>query len=65
RNYGYGHAKQAFYELILDNFGEAREKYHHFMSNPKEIDAVLLEGAKKASVVADGVLDRVRAKLGY
>ena len=65
RNYGYGHAKQAFYELILDNFGEAREKYHYFMSNPKEIDAVLLEGAKKASAVADGVLDRVRAKLGY
>ncbi len=65
RNYGYGHAKQAFYELILDRFGEEREKYHHFMSHPKEIDAVLLEGANKASVVADRVLDRVREKLGY
>lgn len=65
RNYGYGHAKQAFYELILEKFGEEREKYHYFMSNPKEIDAVLLEGAKKAHAVADGVLDRVRAKLGY
>ncbi len=65
RNYGYGHAKQAFYELIVEKFGEEREKYHYFMSNPKEIDAVLLEGAKKAHAVADGVLDRVRAKLGY
>ncbi len=65
RNYGYGHAKQAFYELILDRFGEEREKYHHFMSHPKEIDAVLMEGANKASVVADRVLDRVREKLGY
>jgi tryptophanyl-tRNA synthetase len=65
RNYGYGQAKQAFYELILDKFGEEREKYHHFMSHPKEIDAVLMEGANKASAVADNVLDRVREKLGY
>jgi tryptophanyl-tRNA synthetase len=65
RNYGYGHAKQAFYELILDSCGVEREKYHHFMSHPKEIDAVLMEGANKASVVADRVLDRVREKLGY
>jgi tryptophanyl-tRNA synthetase len=65
RNYGYGHAKQAFYELIVEKFGEEREKYHYFMSNPKEIDAVLLEGAKKAHGVADRVLERVRAKLGY
>lgn len=65
RNYGYGHAKQAFYELILDRFGEDREKYHHFMSHPKEIDEVLMEGANKASAVADRVLDRVREKLGY
>lgn len=65
RNYGYGHAKQAFYELIVEKFGEEREKYHYFMSNPKEIDAVLLEGAKKAHAVADRVLERVRTKLGY
>jgi len=65
RNYGYGHAKQAFYELILEKFGEEREKYHHFMSHPNEIDKVLMEGANKASAVADRVLDRVREKLGY
>ena len=65
RNYGYGHAKQAFYELILDRFGEEREKYHHFMDHRNEIDAVLMEGANKASAVADSVLDRVREKLGY
>lgn len=64
-NYGYGHAKQAFYELIIDKFGEERKRYHHFMNNPKEIDALLMEGANKASAVADNVLDRVREKLGY
>ena len=65
RNYGYGHAKQAFYELILERFGAERERYNHYMSHTEEIDKVLLEGAQKASQVADEVLSRVRNKLGY
>jgi len=32
-NYGYGHAKQALYELIIDRFKTVRERYHHFMEN--------------------------------
>ena len=35
------------------------------MNNLKELDAVLAEGAKKAKVVADDVLKRVREKVGY
>jgi len=64
-NYGYGHAKKALFELILLKFGKNRERFDHFMSNKQEIDAALLEGATKAKVVADGVLGRVREKLGY
>jgi tryptophanyl-tRNA synthetase len=64
-NYGYGQAKQAFYDLILEKFGEQREKYHYYMDHPEEIDAVLLEGANKAHKVADEVLSRVRTRLGY
>ena len=64
-NYGYGHAKQAFYELLTEKFKDEREKYHYYMSNLKEIDEVLLQGAKKAHLVADDVLKRVRQKLGY
>lgn len=64
-NYGYGHAKQAFYELLTEKFKDEREKYHYYMSNLKEIDEVLLQGAKKAHLVADAVLKRVRKKLGY
>ncbi len=63
--YGYGHAKQALYELILEKFATAREKYHYYMNNLEEIDKLLLEGAAKAKVVADEVLERVRKKLGY
>jgi len=64
-NYGYGHAKQAFYELLTEKFKDEREKYHYYMSNLKEIDEILLQGAKKAHLVADDVLKRVRQKLGY
>jgi tryptophanyl-tRNA synthetase len=64
-NYGYGHAKQALYELMLERFAEPRERYNYYMTNLKEIDAALSKGAAKAKVVADGVLKRVRTKVGY
>lgn len=64
-NYGYGHAKQALYELILEKFKTEREKYNYYMSHPEEVEKILLEGAQKASKVAESVLKRVREKLGY
>jgi len=64
-NYGYGHAKQAFYELLLETFSEERERYNYYMNNLQEIDKVLAIGAKKASLVANDVLARVRSKIGY
>lgn len=64
-NYGYGHAKQALFELILERFEDIRNKYHHFMNNKKEIDDALAIGAEKARVVAKEVLLRVREKFGY
>ncbi|MEW4922430.1 tryptophan--tRNA ligase [Algibacter sp. 2305UL17-15] len=63
--YGYGHAKQALYELILEKFAEPRERYNYYMSNLGDIDKALLVGAEKARIVADGVLSRVRTKVGY
>jgi len=64
-DYGYGHAKQALYEVVVDKFGDAREKYAYYMNNLTEIDAALDKGAQKARKVADGVLHRVRNKVGY
>lgn len=64
-NYGYGHAKQALFELIVDKFATVREKYNYYINNTEEVDKLLLEGATKASLVANGVLQRVRTKLGY
>ena len=64
-NYGYGHAKQAFYELLIEKFKVEREKYHYYMAHLDEVDAILKQGAEKAHKVADTVLKRVREKLGY
>jgi tryptophanyl-tRNA synthetase len=64
-NYGYGHAKQAFFELLITKYAKERELYNHYMNNLSEIDKALAIGTKKAKVVAQEVLGRVRAKLGY
>lgn len=64
-NYGYGHAKQALFELILERFKTEREKYQYYMNNLPELDKALAEGAAKANRVANGVLNRVREKLGF
>ncbi|MEM7484037.1 MAG: tryptophan--tRNA ligase [Bacteroidota bacterium] len=64
-NYGYGHAKQALYEVILNKFEEPREKFEYYMSHLNEVDEALAIGAKKAKKIADSVLERVRGKLGY
>ena len=64
-NYGYGHAKQAFFELLTENFSEERARYNYYMENLNEIDKALAIGAGKAKLVAGDVLKRVREKLGY
>ena len=64
-NYGYGHAKQALYELIIQKFEMQRERYTYYMNHPEEIDAALKKGAEKAFETANEVLLRVRTKLGY
>jgi tryptophanyl-tRNA synthetase len=64
-NYGYGHAKQALFELILDKFSAQRERYNYYINNLNEIDSALKIGAEKASVVCNTVIKRVREKVGY
>ncbi|MDG1327863.1 MAG: tryptophan--tRNA ligase [Flavobacteriaceae bacterium] len=64
-NYGYGHAKQALFELLIEQFSKEREMYNYYMENLEEVEKALEIGAKKASVIANEVLERVRKKLGY
>ena len=64
-NYGYGHAKQALYELIVSKFETQRNRYNHYMEHLSEIEDALAVGARKATEVANEVLQRVRHKVGY
>jgi len=64
-NYGYGHAKTALLNLILEKYEEPREKFDYFMNNKEELDAILKNGSIKAREVSSVVLARVRAKLGF
>jgi len=63
--FGYGHAKQALFELIISKFAKERERYNYFMSHKEEIDKALNEGAEKAKKTASEVLNRTRTKLGF
>ena len=64
-NYGFGHAKTALYELILEKFAQPREKFAYYMDHLSQVDEILREGAEKASQVGKQTLQRVREKLGY
>lgn len=63
--YGYGNAKTALYELILEKFKKEREIYTYYMNNRSELDLMLQIGANKAKVIAHETLNRVREKLGF
>jgi len=64
-NYGFGHAKTALYELILEKFAEPRQRFAYYMQHLTEVDDILRKGAEKASGIAQQTLKRVREKLGY
>ncbi len=63
--FGYGHAKQALYEVLLERFEEPRKKYDYYMNNLEELDKELSVGKEKALKVANEVIARVRKKVGY
>jgi tryptophanyl-tRNA synthetase len=64
-NYGYGHAKQALFECIVDKFAAERARFNELMAEPEKIDAALAVGAKKARAIAMPVLQRVRSVVGF
>lgn len=64
-NYGYGHAKQALFELILEQMKTPRETFNYYMENSQELINKLEEGEEKARQIGRDVLQRVKSKLGF
>ena len=62
---GYGQAKQLLFDLLLERFSEERQRFNYYQEHPEEVQIALLKGAEKAKKVAQGVLLRVRDKIGY
>lgn len=63
--FGYGHAKQALFELILEEFAEKRKRFDELIAQPELIEKLLLDGAQKAKPVANEVLSRLKVAIGY
>lgn len=64
-NFGYGHAKKEFLDLILSKYSEERRTFDYFMNNPQELEQKLSEGEEKARQEAQLILSKVRQKLGF
>ncbi|MDG1278480.1 MAG: tryptophan--tRNA ligase [Algoriphagus sp.] len=64
-NYGYGHAKKEFMELILEKYADERKTFDFFMNNPEEIERKLAAGEEKAKATGMVLLQKVREKLGF
>ena len=63
--FGYGHAKQALFEAILERFSDVRTQFDSYMQAPENLEIQLQKGAEKACAVAQPVLARVRKNLGF
>ncbi len=64
-NFGYGHAKQALQEIILEKYAEPRRIYNYYIDNEKELNEILMTGEKKAREISSIVLNKVKEKLGF
>jgi tryptophanyl-tRNA synthetase len=62
---GYGHAKTALLECLLQRFAPERAAFDHWMNQPKALEEVLLSGAHKAGQTGNAVLRRLKDHLGY
>ncbi len=64
-NFGYGHAKQELFDVIISKYSKEREAFNFYMSNDGALEEKLEQGEAKARVIAFEVLNRVRKKLGF
>jgi tryptophanyl-tRNA synthetase len=64
-NFGYGHAKQELFDLIISKYKTEREAFNFYIGNPEELERKLQKGEARAAAIAREVLARVRKQLGY
>jgi len=63
-NFGYGHAKQALYEVLVEALAEPQRRYAELAADPGYVDGVLAAGAERARGIATQTIERVRRAVG-
>jgi tryptophanyl-tRNA synthetase len=61
---GYGHFKKYLKELIWEELGEAREKREYYLSHMDDVNDILSQGAKKASLIASAKMEKIKEAIG-
>ncbi|MBI4586596.1 MAG: tryptophan--tRNA ligase [Planctomycetes bacterium] len=62
--YGYGEAKKALLEKIIEYFGPFRRRREEIARDPATVENILQRGAEKARQAASQTMDRVRRAAG-
>lgn len=61
---GWGEAKNRLFQLLDNELGESRERYHQLIERPADLEDILQHGAKKARAVATPFLNQLREAVG-
>lgn len=64
-NFGYGQAKSALFELIMETFSGIRVEYDKIINDKSYLLTVLKDGAEKAGKIASEKISELRKITGY
>jgi tryptophanyl-tRNA synthetase len=62
---GYGTFKKDLAEVVVDTFAPIRERTAKYLADPDVLDAILLDGARRARVIARETMAEVRDRCGF
>ena len=63
--YGYGHAKKALLQALMDKFAPARQEFDRLLAPGSGLDEMLQAGARRARALAEIRLRAVREVMGF
>ena len=63
--FGWGGAKEALYEVLLERLGPARAEYRRLMDDKAHLRPLLKDGAERARTVAERTLGRLSDACGF
>jgi tryptophanyl-tRNA synthetase len=61
---GYSDLKQELAEVVVEGLRPLQTRYKELTAEPGRIDSILTDGADRARPIAEGVLNKVREKVG-